>query len=172
MADKFCRIHDLPGLEGLVVKGTQVAIDLAYEHVGTGPLLFVEVKELINPNVVVGDRQVKFPMPNQSLLISYEYLVDITDPFKEYAVKNPFGSLLFNGRYEKDKLEIVYTRYTNGVSITILESRKMKDKKTLYSQNFFSKAAEAIGKIEDVLSGDTDPEDLIMILKDLKEEDK
>jgi hypothetical protein len=160
MAD-FFRITGLPGLEGLVA---EVAGECPKEGVA-------EVCALINTNVVVGDRNVKFPFPDRALYIDSQYLKLVPDPFREYDAKNPFGSVLFEGHYKKNDLEVAYVVFDNALSATIFEKHKDGSQKTIFSQNFFDSAIDARAAIEDVLREDDEVEDLVFRLKELKEQE-
>ncbi len=165
---KFFKIKGLPGLDGLIVQNTS---DQTIEvSIGKDPAItFVPVDTIIT-NAIVGDRDLKFPLPPRSLLIDTRFLVGILDPTKEYSAKNPFGKYLYEGTFVQDTLHIAYTVFDNALSATIYEMLGGKQK-TLYSQNFFTNRKMAMELIEAVLKGDMDPDDLVFELDRCKHED-
>ncbi len=162
---KFYRIKGLPGLDGLIVQNLD---DQTIEvTIGKDPAItFVPVSTIIT-NAVVGDRDLKFPLPPRSLLIDAKFLVDIIDPTKEYSAKSPFGKHLYDGTYARGDLHIAYTVFDNALSVTVYEKKgpgKEGIQKTLYSQNFFVDHETPMRLIEDVMAGEMDPEDLVFEL--------
>lgn len=160
---EFYRIKGIPGLEGLVVEANARAI------ADGSPTVF-EIITLL-PNAVVGDRDVKFPVPPNALFVSHEHLVSTPDPSKEYSTKSPFGTHLYEGRGTKERLEITYTVYDNALSVNVVEKADPKGKglnRTIYNQNFFAQRAAALEVINDTLLGRLDQDDLVLSLRDIK----
>ena len=145
------------GFDGLVVEAL-------YDR---GRML-MEIEKVSNDNIIFGDREVTYPVPRAALYISDEFLEEIEDEGnREYSHKNPFGKMLFEGRYAKDKIEVTFVEYENTLSVTVLE--KVNDSvKTLYSQNFFSDS-ELIKEIIQVQLAEGDLDDLVFKLKEAKE---
>ena len=157
----FFRIKNLPGLQNLVVESRSMKLFRDGGHIG--------IDTIINDSVVVGDRELKYPLPPDSVLIHPDYLVAIPAFPKEFASDNPFGKLLFEGHLQKADLHIDWVQYTKGVSVTVQE-RKDKNVRTLYSQNYFGDVAtRAMKWITTQVSEDADPDDLVFGLRDLAE---
>lgn len=150
---KFYRIKDIPGLEGMIVRAAEKK---PYADA-------TEVETLISPFTVVGDSQVKLPIPPEALWIGDDFLVEVEDPTVEYSTHTPFGKYLYEGWMDKDNIRVAYTVHDNAISLTISE----RNGKTLYSQNFFKWRDTALETINTALTGDTDVEDLIFKLKEL-----
>lgn len=164
---EFFKVSGIEGFNGLVFEAQKDAdSDVVFP-----------VVSILNPHQIVGDRILKIPMPDHALYLNNlsPHFTPTDDPQKEFTTKNPFGPLLFQGGYRKETIEIVYARYDNGISVTILEhygELRNPQFRTIYTQNFFKQADTALEKIEDVLSGDVDVEDLVFMLKNLEAEDK
>ena len=160
----FYRIKGLPGLDGLVVESETVVANVAL------------VSALLNPTSMLGDRDLRFPMPEHAIAISTDFLVEIPNPSKEYTTKNPFGKHLYEGRFKRDTLEIVTVEFENAITVTIIERNPPQNKgvdHTIYTQNFFESKKAVKEVIEDVLQNVLDPDDLIFALGDIKSrEDK
>ncbi len=159
-------VKGIPGLEGLVVDGEY------RERVGAGTSDHIAVDEIINPNVVVGDRTVKFPMPKGAIYINDQFLVPVGDyRERQFSTKSPFGKFLFEGHLKRGELVVDYVQYDNAVSVTIRED-KGKVGRTVYTQNFFADGGSAAMKaIAAVLSDEKDVDDLVFRLKELKQEE-
>lgn len=170
---EFFKVVNIEGFNGLVFEAEQSTADS-----------IMKLVNIHNPHQIIGDRIFKIPVPADTIFISVltknengdvvtnPHFVATDDPQKEFTTKNPFGEHLFEGGYRKGTLEVVYSRYTNGISVAILEIMDKQNMRTIYTQNFFDKAEEALSKIEDVLRGNVDPEDLVFVLKSLETEDK
>jgi hypothetical protein len=158
---KFYKVSGIEGFNGLVLE------------TGDDDIM-TPIINILNPHQIVGDRILKIPMPEQVLFINAtkSHFVATDDPQKEFTTANPFGQHLFEGAYRKGNLQVVYSRYDNGISITVLEEFGNNQMRTLYTQNFFRNAPQALSQIEMVMSGDADPEDLIFELKALEAEAK
>ena len=135
----------------------------------------LEVEQLINTSVIVGNRELKFTVPTQSIWLSPRdlELVSDSEAQHEFAADNPFGAYKYETRFTKDLLEIVCAVYEKATNITIIEKNDPKKKgldKTLYSDSFFDKhAGRAFARISELVHGDLEPEDLIFELKEIKE---
>lgn len=163
MHKRTYKIVDLPGLSGLYVVGVDNSPEL------------VEVLELINMNVTLGDRLLRYKLPEDSLYINVVHLEEVDDDTNiEFAVDNPYGEYMFEGRFQKGDLQIVHAVYRNAVTVTIVEKNPPKMKgmdKTLFTGNFFNAHRnEALKLIEDLLHGQIDPDDIIFAFKNLQEE--
>jgi hypothetical protein len=157
---KFYWITNLPGLDGLVVESSH-----------TNENGFVQVDTLINPNAILGDRQVKFPIPSGALWIHPDHLKQVIDPNKSFSTESPFGEFQFEGRLKRDRLVVDYVSYDNAITITIREDDG-KTGKTVYTQNFFyENAPVALGLVEEVLKGKQEIDELVFSLKELKSQE-
>jgi hypothetical protein len=169
---RYYKIRELPGFENLIAAGESLqpidgsdSADPVYDYLA--------VTELINVHVTIGDRLLRYPIPTGAMFISADHLEQIQDPeIRQFTFTSPFGKYLFDGEYIKGNLRVKYVRYDNAVSITITEKFDGgKAGRTLYSQNFFKKAAQALVQIEYVLAGTADVDDLKFNLEQLKSED-
>ncbi|OGR24988.1 MAG: hypothetical protein A2139_14870 [Desulfobacca sp. RBG_16_60_12] len=160
------RIKGIPGLEGLVIES-----DYSPSMAKTAG--YVPVLTLINPNAVLGDHTVRFPIPRTALLIQSSYAEEIEDPgIHEFNASSPFGKLQFEGRLKRDKLVVDYVQYDNAITITIREDEGAQGR-TVYTQNFFGEnAPAALNLVEGVLAGLADVDDLVFALKELKFQEK
>jgi hypothetical protein len=120
----------------------------------------------------VGDRIGQYPCAEGALFIKGDNLIRVEDPRREFDDSNVYGEFLFEGSYRKDSLEIIYSKFENVLSVSIVDHVDEDYSKTLYTQNFFTKADEVLGKVEDMLRGNTDPEDFVFVLEGLKAEEK
>ena len=166
----FYRIKGLPGLEGLVAE-----TDEGFEASKPNELGLCSICSLSNPNTVLGDRSLKFPIPSGALYIGDAYLERIPDPNREYTSESPFGKFQFEGSFKRDDIEIDYSRYENGISVTVREMKKLNTsmaKKTVYSQNFYGGFADtAMDVIEAIMSGAHEIEDAVFQFKSLKDDE-
>lgn len=158
---KYYRIIALPGLAGLVA-------EVSAEINDDSDAEWASVDTLIVPNIVVGDRNMRYPLPPQAVLVKKEYLQGVPDPSREYSLDSPYGKYMYEGRYKKEELEVAYTKFERALSISIYENRP-GSQKTIYSQNFFGKRDQAMTLIDGVLQGTTEVDDLVFSLKELKE---
>jgi hypothetical protein len=159
----FYRVKDLPGLQGLVIESTTVIDGPCYKQMAA-------VETIINPNAIIGDRVVRYPIPVGALAIDRSYLTEVSDPLKEFTTQNPFGEFLFEGHYKRGLLEVAYSVYDNSFSVTIFEKNEKGVQKTIYSQNYFSNAKAARELVEAVFAKG-EFEDLVFMLRELKEEE-
>lgn len=159
----FYRIKDLPGLQGLVIESSTIINGPVYKQMAV-------VETIINPNAIIGDRVVRYPIPVGALAVDRDYLVEVSDPLKEFTTKNPFGEFLFEGHYKRESLEVAYSVYDNAFSVTIFEKNDKGVQRTIYSQNYFENAKMARELVERALAN-SDSDDLVFLLKDLKQEE-
>lgn len=160
------KIKGIPGLEGLVVEA---------EYRSVGDVLCI--LQIINPNAVIGDRTVHYPIPESKLYIDDSMVEECLDPgIQQFSSKSPFGKLLFEGRLNKDQLVVDYVQYDNAVSVTIREKQRIDGTggsethgwKTIYTQNFFKgKAGVAMQTVAHAFGGELDVEDLVFDLKEI-----
>ena len=158
--EKFFKIlNSLPGLSGLYIRAnlpeTQSNVD------------YIEVSEIIT-NTVVGDRDLKFPIPPSSLWISCEHLQEIQDPTKQYSSASPFGKHLRDATIKDDEINVAYSVFDNAISVTVYEIQDDKSQKTLYSQNFFKNKERVLSELIMAMNGDTDVQDIPLILQELE----
>lgn len=131
---------------------------------------WANVSTIIDPNMAVGDRLLRFPIPGGALRVSLEYLEETADPNVEFSTRSPFGKYQYEGTYAKDGLRIAYTVFEDALSVSIIEGDEKKQR-TLYSQNFFAGRQKAADRIQELLSGKVDPEDLIFALDSITEQE-
>lgn len=163
MTDTFYyRIAGIPGLEGLIAESSAKSTD---------PSIPLHIDTLVNPNAVLGDRTVKFPIPENALFITARYLESCPDPNREFSTESPFGKLQFEGHLKRDELCVDYVRYENAITITIREDYG-ENGRTVYTQNFFGDSVpQALAMVEAVMAGKQEVDELVFQLKDLKEEE-
>lgn len=127
MSKKYYRPVDLPGFEGLIFAGEE------FKQRGHSDRL--EVSEVININVVVGDRNLRFPIPQKALYIDRPYFQEYDGSFdtKEFSSDNTFGSweAECNLVLDQDR-KVTWVRYQNALTVTVQQGPK-----TIYAQNFF-----------------------------------
>ena len=157
------KIVDLPGLKGLFAIGS-------YDNDG-----MVEIEALVNANITIGDRQLKYPLPARSVFISEEFLEVVKEDIatREFAFDNPFGKHLYEGRFQKDNLEVIHVVYEDALTVTIIEKADPRGKgmdRPIFTGNFFDNKMIALEMVEDMLHGNTDPDDLVFELKNLQGE--
>lgn len=126
-----------------------------------------EITRLRSPSVVVGDRNVSYPIRENSLWINREFLEPYDLPIREYASDNPWGKYKFEGRCETGNLEVTYAQYERCLQVTVTEKANARHK-TLYATNYFNPEAfrEVKNAIEQMIDRDSD--DLIFKLQELK----
>lgn len=159
---KHYKIKGLPGLDGLIAHGETTGLTTPASPVFD----LVEVDELLNPNAMFGDRQLRFPVPERSLYLSREHLEEIADPvLREFSSGNPYGEFQYEGRVERDGLRISYAMFERALSVTVSEGTR-----TLYCQNFFGpKRENAMQRVHEVMQGDLADDELILVLKELED---
>lgn len=159
----FYKIYALcPGLDGLIAQSSK------------GPVLisnvrWVEVDRIINPNAILGDRQVIIPLSSEGLRINERFLQDCEDPTgREFASDNPFGKFIDECRYEQGTLRVTLGHYEKALSVDIKDTG-VKPVKTIFSANYSnSKSTQTIkNHISDFFeSPGKDVDDLIFLLQD------
>lgn len=150
------------GFDGLLVEGT----------LAPSPNALVEISKITNRNEIFGDRNVSYPVKPGTLFLSEDVLEEIDDPSKrEYDAKNPWGRVLFEGRYTKGTLEIAYCQYERVLQVSVIEKVNNRHK-TLFS-GYYTEQTDAVrNDIEACLrSPDFDVDDLVFQLKAFKSED-
>jgi hypothetical protein len=150
------KIVNIPGLSGLHVVGET-----------NGDV--VDVKEIINVGIVIGDRLLRYPIPSSSVFIAKDNLEEIDNiSAREFSAENPYGEFKYEGRFEKNDLTIAHAVYEKAITITIYEDNKQGGQKTLYTGNFFENRVDAAQIIDELLHGNMDSDDVIFELKNLE----
>jgi len=156
---KTYKIVNIPGLSGLHVVG---------DFKGN----YVHIKELINVGIVIGDRLLRYPIPDEAVAISEQFLEEVDNiTAREFSAENPYGEYKYEGHFEKDQLTIAHAVYEKAISITIYEDvdeGTHVSQKTLYTGNFFDNRHEAAEIIDELLHGQMDSDDIIFELKNLE----
>lgn len=156
---KTYRIKNIPGLSGLHCVAEIDAHNGLYQ-----------VSELINVGVVIGDRLLRYQIPECAVFIGADYLDEVDNiTAREFSAENPYGEFKYEGRFEKKDLTIAHAVYDKAISITIYEDNKQGGQKTLYTGNFFENRIEAAQIIDELLHGDMDSDDVIFELKNIEE---
>jgi len=152
----YYRIKDIPGLHGLIVKGVDIAPD------------FVLIEEIINTNVVLGDSNLKFPMPDDAVFIHPDFLVPVENfEMKTFSTKNPFGKMRYEVHYDKGGVHVDCASYENGISVNVKDGT-VSPAKTIFTENYFDEFGErAEDVIKNVMNDALDEDDLIFELKDI-----
>jgi hypothetical protein len=162
------KINGIPGLDGLLVRGRTT--EATTEPSDEGVFDLVAVDELLNVNVIVGDRQLRYPLPPDGLFVSKRYLTEVADPgLREYSTANPFGKYQSEGFFNSTSLEISWAVFSLAATITVIS---LDTRRTLFSQSFFKNSSQAMGLVDRVMHGKLDPDDLISALQDLKIEER
>ena len=158
MINQTYQIVNLPGLSGLH----------CVARYNEDVCLF-EIIELINVGIVIGDRFLRYPLPDRAMWLSGDFLKETDDiTAREFSTDNPFGEYKYEGRYQKGDLVITHVMFEDAITVTILEENAEKTK-TLYTGNFFDNKQIASEIIEEVLHGRIEPEDAIFELKNLED---
>lgn len=157
------------GFDGLLVETGDVIED--YSDTTETPNNKHEVLKITNRNEIFGDRNISFPITSEALWIGSQFLQPIENPAtREYDDKNPWGKVLFEGRYSKGTLDIAYAQYERVLQVTVSEKENGRNR-TLWAGYFTDNAAQARAEIEGHLAGEEDPDDLVFLLKQLRGED-
>ena len=164
MTDKYYIIHDLSkGLDGLYVRG---------DDFDAG---FVVIKELINLNAIIGDRNVKWPIGEELMFMSKKCLTQVEDPEKrEFAHDNPYGKFLYEAHHTKGIIEVAVGHYDKKVTVSIIEhhtdEKKNKTTKTVFTHAFEIASTGRIDEcIDDAFSLTGDVEDVVFAFEELRD---
>jgi hypothetical protein len=156
----FFRIHDLsPGLDGLIVEGIKRA--------GANK---IEIDKIINPNAILGDRQVTLPVTPDSLFISDRNLSPCDDPGRrEFASDNPFGNFIDKCQYERGTLRVTVSHFERALTVDIKDTSNSPIR-TVLCENFFTSVEEVKDSISHFFQNPIqyDPDDLVFMLQELK----
>lgn len=134
-----------------------------------------EIRRVINPDVMFGDRQLSFPVPPDALYINKQFLSEYDQSLRQYDSRNPFGKFLYETTYMRSPLQVCLVEHERAITVTVTESERVDAKhggrstfKTRYSQNFFGDLRTVRSVVQDAVKiGDLD--DLILRLRELKE---
>lgn len=153
---KFARISGLGKLfDGLLVELKEGV----NEHHG--------VVRFINPGAMLGDRTVSFQVPEGKILFHDDVLVECTDPcVREFSPTHDFGKFIREFSFSTGDLRISVSEHEQSFAVTVREVLK-DESKTLFSHNFLTHAdiTRASHAVYSVISGQTDPDDLIALLR-------
>ncbi len=169
----FFKIKKLsPFLDGLVVEGDMKGVTVR-------PCL--HVSRIINDSIVVGDRNLSYPVAPYSygsLTIDPEFLTELKDyKIREFDHTNPWGKCLFECGYNKGQLQVACARYELATQVTVTE-KQGKRSKTLFTGYFRPQGGDETGEhifdevkdtVESHLKGEYDIDDMIFELKELQE---
>lgn len=155
----YYRVKNLPGLKGLVIRGKTVLL---------GGYDYVNVEEIINTAIVIGDRELRFPFPTGTMLLSVDEL-EVFENFekKEFTYDNPFGDLGYEGHWSRGTIHVDYAVYEKGMSINVKDT-SVKPVRTVFSQNFYGDyCVDAEESVQHVLKNESDIEELVFSLQDI-----
>lgn len=164
--NQYYKIKNIPGLNGLHVRGQlHKASDIANRVIDV-----VEVFDFINANIQLGDRELKYPVPEHTVYINTFYLKETPDFFlKEFSTENPFGKLAYEGHWSKGTIHVDYAVYENGMSVNVKDT-SVKPIKTVFTQNFFNEDAVAAENcIQQTLRDEADIDDLVFSLHEISD---
>ena len=154
---KTYRVVGIPAFHGLHVTG-----------VDCKGATFLSVEEFINTGVMLGDRQLRYLMPVDSVLISSANLEE-TDNVgeREFANDNPFGTYESEHRKTVGKLDVVYVVFEKAVTVTIFDNNS-NNHKVIFAGNFFDTKKKAALVAIEVCN---DVYDLVFDLKTISAEE-
>jgi hypothetical protein len=128
---KFYQIKNLsPFLDVLFVEGDEQT--LLFEG--------VSVTRLIDRSITLGDRDISYPLPSNSLFVSTKYLHAVEDPRKrEYASGNPWGNIVDGYESDVGSIKVVATLFEKCLQVSVTEK---ETKKCLWSDYFYKDLSE------------------------------
>ncbi len=145
-----------PLLDGLMVECSQ-------QQTFSG----LSVLKVVDRSFMLGDRDISYNFPDNSFIISQNYLKPIDNPtLREYVVSNPWGKLLKESVVELDNLKANMTTFEKCMQVSVVEKQDDNKTKTLYS-NYFFKELETVEKFIQYYPKET-AEMLILDLQELK----
>ena len=152
----YYKIKELPGLKGMIARGEETAPN------------HVCVEELINLDVIIGDRQLRFPMPEDALYINTEYLEAIDNiDLREFSTKSPFGKLNYEGHWSKGTIHVDYAHYENALTVNVKDT-SVDPVRTVFSDNFYGDyRVDAEECVQRVLKDEDEIEELVFSLSDV-----
>lgn len=154
---KFYQIRNLsPFFDGLFVEGDEQT--LLFEG--------LNITRLIDRSITIGDRDINYSFPLNSLFISTKYLHLVDDPRKrEYSTTNPWGQFVETFEKSHDVVTIVVTKYEKALQVSVIDTTI---KKNIWSDYFYKDIDELYEFIKNY-----DPqlyhESLVFDLESLKE---
>ena len=158
------KIKGIPGFDGLLAVG-----DLLDSR-------WLNVEQIVNTNLLIGDRELKFTLPEHSILLSKDYLEEVEEEQsrREFASDNPYGQYLYENKFTRERLRITTVVFDEAVSVTLTEVSPPDEKgldRTIWSGSFFKQKTEALRLVQSAITLNIDPDDLIFGLTELKEKD-
>lgn len=149
---RYFRIHDLcPGLDGLVAEVSSAPYlifnrDEKKDEQGrlVGDAIFF-VDRLFHSNIMVGDRDVVFPV-SKGLLVMEKFLEPCAAPERrEYASDNPYGSFQWSNTYTGDGLTLTMVMFDQALVVNVSENGPPT--KTVFTKNYYGSDRFAIEQL-------------------------
>lgn len=160
----YYRIKGIPGFEGLIVSSNGSRIAINNDEVDV-----LDVSEIINPNIAIGDGVLKWPQQRGSIFINADLLEKIDYSPREFTTGNPFGALEYEGHWSRGTVHVDYASYENGMSVNVKDT-SVQPAKTVFTENFYGDyQVDAEEAIEQALRHETDIDDLVFELTHLAE---
>jgi hypothetical protein len=145
------------GFDGLVVE--------CGRYISRADYTLVEVKCLTKPNMIIGDREISYPLPDFALWVNVNLLEECDfNERREFASTNPWGNVDYEGRHVIGDIEVITCKFEKCLQVTV-----MNNKKTIYAQNFFMFFDEIRMMLNKIFSGEVD--DLIFDLQRIKQKE-
>ena len=154
------------GFDGLIIEVRPS------QHYSFGQTEVVLVDKVVNQDILFGDRNIGFPVADNSLFINIENLELLKEARREFSSKNPFGQVATERKYKRDGLELTIVEFDAALSLTLREVKRSGDatvSRTVYSQNFIAK--ELIGLVEEAVDECLDEDrldELPFVLKNIE----
>jgi hypothetical protein len=149
----FFSVKDIgAGFDGLLVEGECNDRDE-----------LISITKVYDRDVIVGDRNLSFSFPSNSIFIFRDFLKREFDvEIKSFDYHNPFGKLVWEMNERTSVVNITCARYENILSVVISDSNTNK---TLFAKYF----TDNIDKIRDLIANrkDSSAEDLVFELNEL-----
>jgi hypothetical protein len=163
----FYKITEIPGMNGFIAVGDLI------KNNGHEEYELINVETLINTDIMVGDRQLRYPIPKGAFWLNRNYVKEIDDPgIREYSAENDFGDLEYEGTYEKGRIRVSYASYKNVLTIDVKDT-SVNPIRTVYSQNYYDDhRVDAEKSVVGSLRIDDGLEDLVFLLKDIAEKQR
>jgi hypothetical protein len=148
--------------DGLVVVGGEEILDGDDDT-----KRLISIKEITRPGTIVGDRELRFPLPDDGMFIESGYLEPILDPgLREFDSTNPFGECMGESNSVRGGIGMMVTEYQNALHVSV---RDLDVKRTIWDGYFFHEiesVLEAIRRVE--YDGPADRSDVAFELDRIK----
>lgn len=107
-------------------------------------------------------------LPSPCMFIPMESLERVDDEFTsgELSTTNPYGRVMYEGRYNKGQHEVAYSQHENGMQVTVIEDQGDK-RVTLISKSIIGDVAHVRRLIDKCFILDEDVGALVTALENM-----